>query len=525
MTSQSAIISTRHQAVVVPKTDAVANLFPTAKSLEHNDQNMLVVPYRPTEAFILRKLGYDIDAPILHLYDWAGGKPFDIQRKTCAMLSMNKRAYVLNGMGTGKTKAALWAWDYLYGVGAAKKLLVLAPLSTLKFTWAREVFNTIPHRKCVVLHGTKAKRLAALQTPDADVFVINHDGFPIIQPEIEKMVAAGAIDTMVIDELSVFRNSTADRTKNMIKFAPQMQIIWGMTGSPMPNDPTDVWAPAKILTPDTVPKFYGKFRDEMMLKINQFKYVPKADSIDRAFAVMTPAVRFTLDDILELPEEVEQFVDVDLGPNQQKIYKALADTCFAMAQSNQITAANAGALLVKLMQVSTGWVYDEKRNVVTLDGTARVQAMLDAVDASDRKVIIFTPFKHTLAGLSQALDKHGIDHANVSGDTSAHTRGEIFNAFQNSTKYKAIVAHPATMAHGLTLTAANTIVWFAPITSLEIFEQAKARIRRVGQTSKQLYLHFQGTPVERKLYAMLRKRQVVQDSFLELFEEATKQFN
>ena len=517
-----AIVNTKHKSIVVPTSEAIANLFPDAPRIDLGGQAMMVVPYRPTEAFILRQFGYEVDAPIMHLYDWAGGKPFDIQRKTCAMLSMNKRAYVLNGMGTGKTKAALWAWDYLYSNGAAKKLLVLAPLSTLKFTWGREVFNTLPHRKFSVLHGTKQKRIDALADPEADVYIINHDGFKVVQKEIEAMVAAGVIDTMVIDELGVFRNPSAERTKNMIKFAPAMGNIWGMTGTPMPNEPTDVWAPAKIITPLTVPNHFGKFRDQMMLKISQFKFVPKQDSTQRAFEVLQPAVRYTLDDVMELPEQVTREIEVEMGPQQKKIYKSLADTCFAAIQSNQINAVNAGALLNKLMQVSTGWVYGADRKVMQLDCDARVQALIDAVDASDRKVLVFTPFKHTLAGLSEAFTKAGIDHETVSGDTSANQRGEVFNRFQNTNRPKAIIAHPLVMAHGLTLTEADTIAWYSPITSLEIFEQANARIRRVGQKHKQLYLQFQGSPVEKKLYAMLAKRQHLQDNFLELFAEATK---
>lgn len=516
------IISPKHKALVVPSSAQLANLFPDAPRLTHAGNDMMVVPYRPGETALLRNLGYDADAPILHTYDWAGGKPFEVQRKTCAMLTMNPRAYVLNGMGTGKTKAGLWAWDYLYSIGAAKKLLVLAPLSTLKFTWGREVFATLPHRKYTVLHGTKAQRLARLQDPEPDIYIINHDGVRTVKDEIEKLVADGVIDTLILDELSVYRNAKAERTKLMVGFASKFTYVWGMTGSPMPNEPTDVWALAKIITPHTVPKYFRSFRDELMLKITQFKYVPKQDATQKAFDVMTPAVRYTLDDILELPEEVTQTIEVDMGPKQAKIYKALADTCHAMLERNEVNAANAGALLVKLMQVATGWVYDEKKNVVALDGDERIDALIDAIGAAEGKVLVFTPFKHTLAGISAALTKAGIEHATVSGDTPAGERADIFNLFQNTTKFKVIAAHPATMAHGLTLTAANVVIWFAPITSLEIFEQANARIRRVGQQMKQLYLQFVGSPVERKLYAMLHRRQSVQDGFLELFEEATR---
>jgi SNF2 family DNA or RNA helicase len=115
----------------------------------------------------------------------------------------------------------------------------------------------------------------------------------------------------------------------------------------------------------------------------------------------------------------------------------------------------------------------------------------------------------------------GIEHAVVDGDTPATKRSEIFNLFQNTNKYRVILAHPQCLAHGITLTAADTVIWFAPVTSLEIYDQANHRIRRVGQQHKQLVLHLQSTPVEKKIYAMLRSKQKVQDKLLKLFEDDT----
>ena len=137
-------------------------------------------------------------------------------------------------------------------------------------------------------------------------------------------------------------------------------------------------------------------------------------------------------------------------------------------------------------------------------------------------MLVFAPFKHALRGISAAFTSEGIEHATVSGDTSANERAQIFNAFQNTTKYKVLLAHPQCLAHGITLTAADTVIWFAPVTSLEIYEQACARIRRVGQKHKQLFLHLQSTPVERRIYALLQRKQKVQEKFLELFEEASR---
>jgi SNF2 family DNA or RNA helicase len=479
-----------------------------------------LVPHEPAQSFMLRKMNYDVPSPILTNYDWPHPQnqpPFDAQLKTSAMLTMNNRAYVLNGMGTGKTRAALWAWDYLNKNKLAGKLLVVAPLSTLKFTWAREVFATLPARVTSVLHGSRIKRLEAL-AKEADVYVINHDGIKVM---LDALSARKDINTLVLDELATYRNGQSQRTKTMRILAQRFEWVWGMTGAPIPTLPTDSWAQASIVTPNTVPRYFKGFREDLMVKINQFKWIAKPEAPAKAFAVLQPAVRFTLDDVVELPEAIYRTMDIELGPTQAKVYKELAQHCYVALQNGEITAANAGAALSKLLQVSTGYVYTADKSTATLDNDKRIEALIDAVLSNDGKVMVFVPFKHALAGISLALKNEGIDHAVVSGDTSASERGEIFNLFQNTNKYHVLAAHPQCLAHGLTLTAANCIIWFSPTMSLEIYDQANMRIRRVGQKSRQLYLHFQGTPVERRAYQMLQNKQNIQTELLSLFEEAT----
>jgi SNF2 family DNA or RNA helicase len=513
-------VSPKHKLVGVPFSTDVRNLFPEAKELAFQGAPHIILPHGPVETFMLRKLGFDVPAPILSHYQWPGfAQPFDVQKKTCALLTLNQRAYVLNGMGTGKTKTLLWAWDYLRSHNMAGKLLILAPLSTLEFTWMREIFTTLPHRKAVVLHGAREKRLARLADHDVEIFILNHDGLKVIEDDV---MSRADIDTLGIDELAVYRNGQAQRTKSVRKLARRMKWCWGMTGAPIPTSPTDAWAQASIITPNTVPKFFGKFRDEVMLKLTQFKYVPKPDAAERAFEVLQPAVRYSLDDVVELPEIVERTLEVPMGPRQAKIYKELAKDCYSKLAAHEITAANAGAVMMKLLQVATGWVYARDGSTVQLDNEERIQAMLDAIESTDRKVLVFAPFKHALAGLSKALTQEGIEHATVSGDTPAGDRGSIFNAFQNTTKYKALVAHPQCLAHGITLTAASTIMWFGPVTSLETYDQANARIRRVGQKHKQLILKCSGTPVEKKIYGMLEHHQQIQNRLLDLFEAASE---
>lgn len=518
------LVSTKHKHVGVPDVEKVRNFFPNATPFEWRGQKLLLVKHLPLYTFMLRRLGYDVPSPILTHYEWPhppGEPPFHAQRVTAAMLTVSNRAYVLNGMGTGKTRAALWAWDYLYGNKLANKLLVIAPLSTLVFTWKKECFQAVPHRKCVVLHGSKEKRMELLGS-DSDIFIINHDGISTIHDAI---MDRKDINSVVLDELAVYRNGSAKRTKQMRKMCvpARMQWVWGMTGSPTPKAPTDAWAQCTIVTPHTVPKYYRAFEEELMLRVSPFKLVPKEGAIDKAHKAMQPSVRFTLDDVYELPPAISRPVDVELGPIQKKVYKSLADTCFAAVQNGEVTAANAGAVMSKLLQVSCGWVYNSEGKAVALDNGKRLDTLMDIILESDRKVLVFAPFKHALAGISDALTKEGFEHAVVSGDTPIGVRSELFNLFQNTNKYKVLAAHPRCLAHGITLTAANTIVWFGPIADLEIHEQANARISRVGQKYRQLVLHLQGTPVEKHIIRMLRDKQAVQNQLLNLFEIATQE--
>jgi len=512
-------VSPKHQVVGVPVRADLINIFPTAKTVTVSGKPFMLINHGEDETKLLRNLGLEIPTPILTHYDWEGGTPFDVQKKSAAMMTMHNRAYVLNGMGTGKTKSALWAWRYLNRHKMAGKLLVVAPLSTLNFTWAREVFQTLPGVKVQVIHGTKAKRLQRLSDPTADVYVINHDGLAVIADELATRLD---IDSCVIDELAVYRNGTATRTKVTRKVVARMKWLWGMTGSPTPNAPTDAWSQCSLITPNSVPKYFNRFRDDVMVKVTNFKWVPKQNALDKVLEAMQPAVRYTLDDVVELPDLVERTIDIEMGPKQAKVYKQMEDHAHTLVANKEITAMNAGAVLSKLLQISTGYVYTREGEVVSLDNDERLTALVDAVNSTDRKVIVFVPFVHALDAVAKRLTSEGYDVRAVSGATPKGDRDQIFNLFQNTSGVKVIVAHPQCMAHGLTLTAADTIIWFAPLPNLEIFEQANARIRRIGQKHKQQILMFSATKAEQKMYAKLRAKQKVQNMLLDLFAEATE---
>jgi SNF2 family DNA or RNA helicase len=501
------------KAVLVPATTATCNLFPDAPTLGIWG----VLPHNLDTALKLATINIKVPHPMLTHYDWPGpDKPFLVQRKTCAMATTYRRSYILNDLGTGKTATVLWTWDYLRREKQVNKLLVVCKLSNMSFTWAREAFKLLPKVKVAILHGSRARRLERLKDPEAQIFVVNHDGLKVIEKEL---AARTDIDALAIDELAAYRNQSI-RSKKMRIFAERFKYCWGLTGRPMPNSPTDVWAQCRIVTPTTVPKYFNQARDMLMIRKSQFLWVPKANAIETAFSMMRPQTRFSLDEVTELPEVVYRTLDIDLSTEQDQAYKKMVREFKIMIQEKVITAVNAGAAMQKLLQVACGYVYTANPEYVTLDSTPRKEILLEILEENERKVLVFVPFRHALHGLSELLTAEKIDHAVVHGGTG--DRDQIYNLFQNTSKYHVLVAHPQCLAHGLTLTTANTIIWYCPTASLELYEQANARIRRVGQQHKQQILHLQGTPVERKLYQLLQKKQKVQDQFLKMLEEATQ---
>ena len=509
-------VSTTHRALILPPRNDVLNLIPHTKRLS---DGRMVVPHGYAETRLLQNLGLPVPAPILHHYDWAGGKPFESQRQTAALLTTNPRAYVLNGMGTGKTKSALWAFDWLRSQRQAQRMLVVAPLSTLTFTWLREAFSTVPHLKVGVLHGSREKRLRLL-SEQHDVYVVNHDGLEIIEPALRERPD---IDVICIDELATYRNGRSRRSKVAAKVLKGRNWGWGMTGSPTPKEPTDAFGQVRLLTPGNLDgQAFTRFREQVMRKVTNWKWVAKDDATETVHRLMQPAVRYTLDDVVELPEMVPLPVEVPLGPKQAEVYAKLEEHSFSLVDNGTVVAMNEGACRVKLMQVACGWVYTNQKGITRLDPEPRIDALLDVLESGIGKTIVFVPFTHALNGVAEEVAKAGYSLEVIDGSTAAGRRNKAFDRFQNGTDLDVLVAHPQTMAHGLTLTAADTIVWFAPTEDLEIFDQANARIRRVGQKRKQRLVMLQGTAIERRAYRRLQTKQNMQGLLLEMYEEQTR---
>ena len=495
--------------------ERVLSVLPSAKQVKIQGVDYVAVPHRLDETRVLRNLGHDAPSPIRYYYDWPGRfAPFQAQKDAAAFLTTHRRAFNLSELGTGKSLASLWAYDYLKKEGKFNKALIIAPLSTLERTWADEIFNHFPHLTCAVLHGTRDKRIKLLKQ-DVDVYIINHDGLPIIEPALR---ARQDIDIVMLDEIAqCARNASTDRWKvinTIVNKHKRKRACWGMTGTPTPNAPTDAWAQCRLLVPDKVPPYFNRFKMQVMRQLTQFTWIPKPDATDVVKDIMQPAVRFTRDECVDLPPLMYETRMVALTKEQDKAYKEMMNRLQTQADSGAITAVNEAVKMAKLIQIACGVVYADDGSEFTIPSNPRIQETKNIVASAEGKVIVFVPYVSSVKMVAAELSKD-FSVEIIHGGVKKSERDRIFGAFQKSKDLKVIVAQPAAMSHGLTLTAASTIVWYSCVTSNETFEQANGRINRPGQKMNNFIIMLEGTKVEKRIYARLKNKQKMQGALLD----------
>jgi SNF2 family DNA or RNA helicase len=434
------------------------------------------------------------------------------QLETSAFLTSHRRALCLNSPGTGKSLTSLWAADYLLSIGAIKKVLIIAPLSTLKPVWGTEIIRHLPFRVFKIARGAKARKLELLLDPSVQCGIINHDSFTSLAKEL-----AGVYDLVIYDELTAVKTPSTARFRVLYKWLTENQPwFWGLTGTPISQSPVDAWSMAKLVNSPTVPKSFTAFKDMVMERVTTFKWVPRANALDICKAVMQPSIRFSLDECQDIPDTLYIPHECEMTVSQKHMFKIMQEDLMVVLNGTSITAANAAVMFSKLLQISCGAVYDEDGAVVDVDASHRYDALKEIVDEVGGKVIVFVPFRAVQTWLSERLKADGLDVEVVNGDVSKSERDRIFNEFQNGTGIDVLLAHPKVAAHGLTLTRSSDVIWFAPIYSLEMYEQANARIRRLGTTGKTRVHHLYASPFEKELYTRLKNRQRVLVDFLKL---------
>jgi len=513
------LVAKKHKKLVLNLANPtrVTTVIPTAKTFEYKGRTLVAVPHKLDEVRVLNNMGLKAPSPIAYHYKWSGQfVPFKHQRVTAEFLTLNPKSYCLNEMGTGKTNSVLWAFDYLRAIGRVNKMLIISPLSTLERVWADEIFMHFPHINYTVLHGANKARRTKLLAQDSDVYIINHDGIKVIRDEL---ASRDDIDLIVVDELASFRNASTDRFRALKAVISGRAWVWGLTGSPIPNAPTDAWAQCQLISPDRVPKYFSRFRDITMKQINQFKWVPRPEALGVVQDAMQPAIRFKRDECLDLPPTTITTRHVALSPEQKKMYGDMLSKLKTEYGEGQILAVNEAVKVGKLLQICCGVAYGNDGEEVVIPATPRIEVLKEIIEEAEGKVIVFIPLTGALSRVADELRKAHITTEVVHGGVSKTERDRIFQAFQKADDPRVLVANPKTMSHGLTLTEASVVVWFTPVFDNETYLQACARITRPGQTRNTLIVHIEGSDIERRCYKRLRDKGNLQGTLLQLIKE------
>ena len=507
------IIDNKALLLRVRNPQQITTVIPKSKELP---DNKVVVHWGLEEAQVLRNMRIkDVPSPILGRYDWPGQfPPFDHQKTTSGFLTMNRRAFCLNEQGTGKTGSVIWAADYLMREKRISRVLVICPLSIMDSAWRADLFKFAMHRNVDIAYGAKDKRRAIINGP-AEFIIINYDGVEIVADDI----ARGGFDLIVIDEANAYKNPQTKRWKVLNSLLKPETWLWMMTGTPAAQSPLDAYGLAKLVNPNGVPRYYTAFRDQVMVKLTDFKWVPKNTATQTVFAALQPAIRFTKDECLDLPEMTYTKRHVELTKQQQKYYDLLKKRMVVQASGEEITSVNAAVNMSKLLQISCGAVYSDAGETLEFDISKRYNVLTEVIDESSQKVLVFVPFKHVIRILYDQLNKDGYTAEVISGDVPVGKRTDIFHRFQNDPEPRVLVIQPQSAAHGVTLTAANTVVWWGPTPSLETYAQANARVHRSGQRHPSTVVQLTGSGVERHVYNLLDNKIDVHSKIVDLYKD------
>jgi len=450
-------------------------------------------------------------------YEWPrphGFTPFVHQKSTAEFLISNRKAFCFNEQGTGKTASVIWAVDYLMHIGLVRRVLVICPLSIMKSAWQGDLFKFAIHRTVAVAYGNARKRKEIINA-GAEFVIINFDGVGIVKDEIIN----GGFDLIVVDEASAYKNAQTSRWKDLRDLTKVIKGLWMLTGTPAAQSPADAFGLAKLVNPKGVPQFFTHFKDMVMTKVSQYRYIPKPNAKLVVHKALQPAIRFEKRQCIDLPPLTFLERDAPLTPQQSGFYKLLKKEMMIEAAGEEISAVNAATQINKLLQISCGSIYTDTGEVVDFDVSNRLNVVQEIVDECSNKVLIFVPFTHSIALLEKHLTKNGVTCEIINGSVSVNKRTDVVQRFQSQENPKVLIIQPQAASHGLTLTAADTIIWYAPCTSVETYLQANARIDRPGQVNPMTIVHIRGSQVESRLYSMLQNNVAGHKEIIDLYQK------
>lgn len=391
-------------------------------------------------------------------------------------------------MGLGKTVTTLTAIKELkYYRFAVCKVLVIAPKKVAEATWSREA-EKWDHLQCLrvsTVLGSKTKRVRALAMP-ADIYVINREN---VEWLVDYYRNAWPFDMVVIDESSSFKDHSTKRWKAMKRVRPKINRIVLLTGTPAPNTLIDLWAQVYLLDEGArLGRTISGFRERYFLPDKRsaervFTYKPKYDTEQTIQDLIGDiCISMKAEDYLTLPECTKVSVPVLLDTRAKKAYETMEREMLLEVDEDFITADSAAVLTNKLLQLAGGAMYDANHAPQKIHG-CKIEAFLELVDSLNGKsALVFYAFQHERDRIVDALKKTKL-------------RVRVFNGPQdaddwNNGNIDILLAHPASTAYGLNLQfGGNHVIWFTPTWSLELYQQANARLHRQGQTQRVIIHH------------------------------------
>lgn len=427
--------------------------------------------------------------------------PHDYQTRAKDFILEHPKAGMLLEMGLGKTVITLTAIDVLINeLFEVDRVLVIAPKRVAEDTWTREhaKWDHLRHLRVSKVLGSPEQRRRALAV-DADIYVIGRDNVVWL---VEQCRQSWPFDMVVIDELSSFKNPQAKRFRALKKVIPKASRVVGLTGTPSANGLMDLWAEVYLLDRgERLGHTLGAYREKYFRPGARngyvvFKWEPLRGSREKIEAAISDiCISMSADDYLTLPKRIDNLIPVKLSPQEMKQYKTMEAEQLLHIDDEDVVALNAAAVMTKLLQIANGSVYSHEGNVVRLHD-AKLEALLEIIDTTDSPVLIFYSYKHDLAAIKAAIP----------GARTLDGPEDI--AEWNAGRVQVLLAHPASVGYGLNLQeGGHVIVWYGLTWSLELYQQANARLYRQGQDKPVIIHHLiaEGTVDEQVMRALQEK--------------------
>ena len=412
-------------------------------------------------------------------------KPHDYQRYAIDYIIKNKTSGIFLDMGLGKTVITLTAIEELmYNRFEVQRVLVVAPLRVARDTWSGECgkWDHLKHIKMSLILGDERERIRAINR-NADIYVINRENLAWL---IDHYGKSFPYDMVVLDELSSFKDPSSKRFRKMKSVRQFVKRIVGLTGTPAPNGLLDLWPQIYLLDMGKrLGRYISAYRNEYFVPDKRngqviYSYKPRPYAEREIYKKISDiCVSMKAVDYIKMPDRVDNFIEVKMSDNEKRLYNRLEKDALLPFSDGDIDAVNAAALATKLLQMANGAVYDENNNVKHIH-YRKLEALEDLYESANGKpVLIFYTYKHDRDRIKALLgqDARELDSAQDIADW-------------NEGRIKAAVAHPASTGHGLNLQAGgSTIIWFGLTWSLELYQQANARLWRQGQKNTVIIHH------------------------------------